>query len=244
MKKIMCRAKSFIIHDFPIQTEYISTQFAKTHQKLQVDIPEWSTEATRQKLISQYWFSYVTTHFAMLTGFPSLAVFLAYTFGQANFYAVSILIAGLLSFSILYIFQYLPNFRSIFLPRLQTIKEAYERKQAENVEKCRQAQLSNFALTLFFYVLTESNTIHYLKCDDNSANLLMKLYGVDPGSLKKNLELILSARKRQNLSERKITEIQNRFNETYLFLEELGYGNGITKLKELEAKFFLRPKIS
>lgn len=29
-----------------------------------------------------------------------------------------------------------------------------------------------------------------LLCNDQSASLLMKLYGVDPGSLKKNLELI------------------------------------------------------
>ena len=98
--------------------------------------------------------------------------------------------------------------------------------------------MSNFALTLFFYVMVLTNDLDSIKCDDNSANLLTKLFGVDPGSLKKNLELIMTTSKRKNLSERKITEIRNRFNETYSFLEELDYVKGIKKLKELEAKFF------
>ena len=41
-----------------------------------------------------------------------------------------------------------------------------------------------------------------LKCTDQDAGLLMKLYGVDKGSLKKNLELILG--KKQKLQPRKL----------------------------------------
>ena len=201
-------------------------------------MPEWSTEATRQKLISQYWFSYVTLHFAVMIGLPILVVSLLYVFVQSEFYVSSVFVAGLLSFPVLYIFQYKPNFSSIFLPRLQTIKEAYERKEAEKLEKCRQAQLSNFSLALFFYVLTSVNKMDSLKCDDHSANLLMKLYGVDPGSMKKNLELIMGTAKKKSMSDRKVTEVRNRFNETYGFLEELQFQAGIQKLKELESKFF------
>jgi len=64
------------------------------------------------------------------------------------------------------------------------------------------------------------------------------LYGVDPGSMKKNLEIILGTVKRKNLTERKITELKNRFSETYDFLESIHFSTGIEKLKELESKFF------
>lgn len=234
----MCRLKSLLIYDLPIQTEYITTQFSETHKKHQAEMPEWSTEATRQKLISQYWFSYVSMHFAVMIGLPLSVVSLVYFFVQSEFYVLSVFVAALLSFPVLYIFQYQPNFSSLFLPRLQTIKEAYERTETAKLEKCRQAQLSNFSLALFFYVLTSVNQINSIKCDDFSANLLMKLYGVDPGSMKRNLELIMGTAKRRNMSERKVTEVRNRFNETYEFLEELQFYAGIQKLKELESTFF------
>jgi hypothetical protein len=66
----------------------------------------------------------------------------------------------------------------------------------------------------------------------------MKLYGVNPGSMKKNLELILGTGKRKNMTDRKNTEIRNRFSETYDYLDQLEFAEGIEKLKELEAKFF------
>ena len=124
------------------------------------------------------------------------------------------------------------------MPRLETVKEAYERKQNEEFEKCRQAQLSNFSLALFFFVLTKTNSLKPLSCDEHSANLLIKIYGVDPGSMKKNLELILGTDKRKNMSDRKITELRNRFAETYDYLEALEFSAAIERLKELEAKFF------
>jgi hypothetical protein len=66
MKELVKRAKSFMTFDFPLQTGYISTQFANTHKKLQTENPGWSTMATRQILISNYWFTYVAGHFAVM----------------------------------------------------------------------------------------------------------------------------------------------------------------------------------
>ena len=66
----------------------------------------------------------------------------------------------------------------------------------------------------------------------------MKLYGVDPGSMKKNMELILVTSKRKNMEDRQKTELRNRFAETYDYLEALEFKAGIVRLKELEAKFF------
>ncbi|MES1249489.1 MAG: hypothetical protein ABUL46_02330, partial [Chitinophaga rupis] len=122
MKDLVKRAKSFITFDFPLQTAYISTQFANTHKKLQTEISGWSTTATRQKLISNYWFTYVAGHFAMMFGLPVLVIFLWHGFGQSNFYLLSVLIAGLLSYPVLYLFHYRPYFSSVFLPRLETVK--------------------------------------------------------------------------------------------------------------------------
>lgn len=123
-------------------------------------------------------------------GLPVLVIFLWHGFAQSNFYLLSVLIAALLSYPVLYLFHYQPYFSSIFLPRLETVKEAYERKQIEQLEKCRQAQLSNFALALVFYVFDKTSGMNRLQCNDQSAELLVKLYGIDPGSIKKILCVI------------------------------------------------------
>jgi hypothetical protein len=235
MKDLVKRAKSFITFDFPLQTAYISTQFANTHKKLQTEIPGWSTTATRQKLISNYWFTYVAAHFSVMFGLPVLMVFFIQRFEQSNFYLFSVLIAGLLSYPVLYLFHYRPYFSSIFLPRLETVKETYERKQKEQLEKCRQAQLSNFALALVFYVFDKTSGINTLQCNDQSAELLMKLYGVDPGSIKKILCVIYG--KKDKLTNRRFTEINNRFEEAFTFFEEMQFQEGIRMLRELEQRF-------
>lgn len=74
-----------------------------------------------------------------------------------------------------------------------------------------------------------------LLCNDQSASLLMKLYGVDPGSLKKNPELIYG--KKKYLLPRKQTEITNRFDEAISFFEETEFPKGVRILKELEKIF-------
>ncbi|WP_155966898.1 hypothetical protein [Niastella koreensis] len=52
----------------------------------------------------------------------------------------------------------------------------------------------------------------------------MKLLGKDQGGIKDNLQLILG--KKQDLSPRNRTEIQNRFNDVYAFFEELEFTAG------------------
>ncbi len=67
--------------------------------------------------------------------------------------------------------------------------------------------------------------------------MLTRIYGVDSGSMKKSLELLLLKSKRKNLSDRKKTEVEKSFSEAYNFFEENGYKKNITKLKELELNF-------
>lgn len=236
MKDLMQKAKSFIIFDFPLQSTYIDAKFAETHQKLQLEAPDWSSTATRQKLISNYWFTYVASHFSFLFGLPALVLFFTSGgFHDIKGYLVSTLLAGLFSYVVLYLFHYRPTFCATFLPRLETAKDAYDRKQLDHIEKCRQAQLSNFALTLVFYAFEKTSGMNMLLCNDQSAYLMMKLYGVDPGSLKKNRELIYG--KKKYLLPRKQTEISNRFEEAKKFFDETGFQKGVTILMELQKKF-------
>jgi hypothetical protein len=234
MKDLVKRVKSFIIFDFPLQTAYISTQFNNVHRKLQSETSGWSTVATRQKLISRYWFTYVPGHFAFVLGFPALLIFLLFGFKQAGFYLPGVFIAGLISYTILYLFHYRPYFSSVFLPRLETIKEVYECSTAHKQEKCRQAQLSNLSLTLIFYVLDKSSGMNAIQCNDQFARHLMKLYGVDSGSMKKNLELLCG--KKKPLSIRKITEVQKNFQEAFSFFEFMGFSEGVAELRKLERR--------
>ncbi len=239
MKDLMSRTIAFLTFDTHLQAQQISLQFSQTHHKRQAEIDEWSTKATRQQLIFYYWSTHVFVHFAVLFGLPAGVLFLIFGgYSQPDVFLVNVFLAGPIVYLGLYLFQYLPEFNSTYLPRLETVKEAYEKKQIEQFEKCRQAQLSNFSLALFFYVLTKTNSLNTISCDDHSANLLRKLYGVDSGSMKKNLELILGTARRKNMSDRKITEIQNRFAETYDYLEALEFSAGIESLKELEDNFF------
>lgn len=114
---------------------------------------------------------------------------------QVYGYLGTMLISGLLSYFVVYLFHYRPTFCATFLPKLETAKDIYDRKQYPVMEKYRQAQLSNLALTLVFYAFVKSSGMNTFLCNDQSANLLMRLYGVDSGSLKKNLELIYDKKK-------------------------------------------------
>lgn len=239
MKDLMRKGLAFMVFDSPLQTDKIRNRFEQAHQKRQAETNGWSTNATRQLLIADYWSGQVALHFSLVLGIPVLVFFLiGHGFSQPVFFLGTTLLAGSISYFVLYYFYYNPTFHSTFLPRLEAVKESYELKQAGQLEKCRQLQLSNFSLTLFYYVLTETNQLSPLCCDDHCANLLTKLYGVDQGSMKKNLELILGTVKRKNLTERKITELKNRFSETYDFMQSIQFTAGIEKLKELEGKFF------
>ena len=163
MKDLMSRTIAFLTFDSPLQAQQISLQFSETHLKRQTEIDEWSTKATRQQMVYYYWSTHVIGHFAVLFGLPAgLLFFMLGGFYQPGVFLVNVFVACPIVYLALYLFQYRPEFNSTYLPRLETIKEAYEKKQFEQFEKCRQAQLSNFSLALFFYVLTKTNSLNPL----------------------------------------------------------------------------------
>ena len=141
----------------------------------------------------------------------------------------------------------LSNQQTRLLKQQETIQIRFQQKlvfqqekieqQQEVIKKCRQAQLSNFALTLIYYAFVKAAGNDPIKSNDHTANLLLKLYGVDRGSLRTNLELIAgSSSKRKNMGERKCTEIHNRFEEAFEFFKEMGFHKGISLLNDLEIK--------
>ena len=238
MKDSVKKLRSFITFEYPLQIANISGQFSTLQLKQQTEMPGWSATATRQKLISDYWFIYVAGHFAMMFGLSTLVTI--GTHGSfENQYLLSIIIAGLLCYPVLYFFHYRPYFSAVFLPRLETIKELYERRELEQTEKCRREQLPNQTLILIHFVIDRASGMNALQANEKFAGWLMKLYGVDPRSLKNNMDLLLgSSIKRKDLTGRKRTEIENRFKEAYQFFEELDFPKGIEILKALETKTF------
>lgn len=175
MKDLMRKVKSFITFDFPTDNNYLSTHFASTHHHHQKDIPAWSTNATRQKIIAVYWFTHVLQHFVFVIGSASLLIMLISHNFEFSFIGV-VIIVGLIIFPIFLLFHYWPTFSYTFLPQLETVKEFYERKQSEQLEKCRQGQLSNPALVLIYYVFDKTSGLNSLDNSNQIASLLMKLY--------------------------------------------------------------------
>jgi hypothetical protein len=264
MKDVMKRVQGFLTFQTPLDINFIRSQFAAVHSQYQRQIPEWAYGSTKEKLIAAYWYTYVLSHFALIIGVPVLILGPIIS-GLNSHYLFIVLIVLSFTFLVLLVGNYWPFFRSQFLPKLEAVVSDYNGEhqrgiirefrqeqeritahfqeqslmQQEGAKKCRQAQLSNLALTLVYYVLSKAAGIDEMHCDDHTTNLLLKLYGVDRGSLKTNLELIVgSSSKRQNLGERKCTEIRNRFDEAVNFLEEMNYSKGIVILKDLEVRIF------
>ena len=191
MKSLIRPVKFFIAFDSALHYGNLSRNFNRRHAKNQAAIPGWSTSATRQQLVSDYWFMYVVVDFVMIYGISILfTLLLQVCFGHPRFYLLSFLIAGAISFSVLYFSHYRPYFTAIFLPRLETVKEAYDRNEIGQLEKCRKAQLPNPSLILIHYVMDKASGMNAMAANEKFAAQLVKLYGVDQRSFKGNMELL------------------------------------------------------
>lgn len=238
MKDIVTKIQFVLTFERPMQLDFIRERFTFLQQQHENESPGWSTGATRITLISQYWLNYAMYHCIMVL-LIAFSVCLIIKGGFQSAYLIGMLIAGFLSFFILCIFFYLPGFITTFLPRLETAKAVYEQGQVELIQKCRKEQYSNLALCLIFYVFDQTNRLNSLQPNDQSAKRLTKLFGIDHGSIKSNLELLLrGAHSRKNLTDRKRTEIQNRFAEAADFFTALNFSEGLKTLEEMEASFF------
>lgn len=191
--------------------------------------------------IGAYWYRLIPLHLLVILSAGVLLYFVSGGNCNQSFTLVFLTVC-MFTGIVLFFTLYLPNFFFRFLPSLPApVREQPVRIPTEPVflpkEKCRQSQLSNPALCLVFHVLQKSSGMESLPADDASAATLNQLFGVDPGSLKKNLRFFFGpASGRANLSERKQTEIRNRFQEARAFFEALSFPNGIRMLNDLEEK--------
>lgn len=234
MKEILTRLQTFITFDLPLRNNYVHETFIATHQNYHNTHQNWCISATRKKVISKYWFRHVLMHFC---AFFLLAIIITLPFNNnlnPSYFTVCFTV-GLFTFVVLIAWFYWPVFYRDFLPILDTVIATYEGKEQEMLNKCKQAQLSNFTLALIFYALSKKNGATPLFPDDHHAQLLTKLFGVDRDSMKKNLVLILNDVK--DLSSRKLTVIHDCFEEAYDFFETLQLPECIHILQHLKEKF-------
>ena len=132
-------------------------------------------------MISQYWYNSVLKHFCFLL-ISSLHITFMYS---DSIKLLPVCIAAFISFVIIYVFTYKRLFFLFYLPNLETIKEEYDHKLAGKTKKCRLAQLPNFTLLLLQYTMSTDEQSNLLACTDHSASMFTKMFGVDPGSMKK-----------------------------------------------------------
>ena len=234
MKEMMKRVLAFITFEQLVNKSQIESRFQHLRNAQQQQSIPLELIAVRHKLIYEYWYNHVIKHFCFMLLVSTIITHLAIS----KISIPALAIAGILSYSVMYLFYYRFTFNYRLLPHVEMIKEEFEQKFTAEMKKCRKAQYSNFALVLIEYVNTEISGMASLACDDKSALMLTELYGVDTGSLKKSLEIIFIKNKRKHFTERNKTEYKNRFNEAYDFFEKRECLEGVKILRELEPNFF------
>jgi hypothetical protein len=229
----MRRVKSFIMFDFPVQIEFISGQFANTHNNFQRQFPYWSLAATRKKVIADFWFRQVLFHYCFIITTGTLVALLL---GNSwHTILLPLLACATITFIVTTAFNYWPVYYADFLPKLDTIIARYEKEMevAGEIKKCKRTQYSIPTLTIIFHVFSKSLDVPSLACNDRSAELLNNLYGADKDKLKQNLSRLY---KLSGLSIREKAEMEKGIASASAFFEELGYSPAQQILEQLELK--------
>lgn len=236
MKKFLTGRFNILSFDFVLQYEYIEQSFLKIHQKEEQRYLRWSTTASVKKVIFHYWYHEVLKHFITLLGTASMFCLSVAELKNNfdSFHLIAYPVFGCIIFFILLFIYYAPFFYNDFLPKLQSIALEYNGKQSAQLEKCKQVQYSNLALILIFYSWNKTSDLNALHSSEGLSITLMKLYGIDNGSIKKNLELLIN--KHSTFTSRKLKEIEKGFEEAFSFFQALEYQKGISVLKAFEMK--------
>jgi len=148
-------------------------QFAQRYQQR---YPNWTFQATRRKVVSNYWFHQVLSHFGRVAGIAFLVTIPFYHNWPAML--PSAFIGCLISFVTLIGFIYFPSYYSQFLPWLDTIIAEQEKLavQAEETKKCKRSQFQIPTLIVIYYAFSKMGNIPLLPANDTSGALLNKLF--------------------------------------------------------------------
>jgi hypothetical protein len=187
MKEIVSRINSFLVFDVVSDTQTIRESFLTLHRSYQEAFPHWSLQATRKKVISQFWFRKALQHFVVIMMVSGAGLLLFYR--QWTFPLTAVFLATFISFIVLLMFNYAPTFYNNFLPILDTIIYEQERfiNAADESKKCKRTQFSIPTLTVIIYVFAKMSNMPLPAANDRSAELLNRLYGADKDKLKQNL---------------------------------------------------------
>ena len=234
MKDLVSRAKSFITFDFPLQPAHIDAQFDNMHSRYQAQFPHWSLEATRKKLISDYWYSGVLLHYATVV---TLATVLASPFiTDWDVFPGAAIVAFAFSFLVMLFRTYGYFYVSNFLPGLEMIVNERQTalRQEEELKKCKRTQYSIPTLAVISYVERVMSGLPSLPPNDQSAVLLNTLYGVDKDKLKQNLSRIYQPAK---LSTKERAEMFKGLDHARDYFKAAGYAHADKVIDSLERKW-------
>src|ERR1035438_8745552 len=210
--------KQFMTLDLPLSESRIRDLFMSTHSSFQEKSTYWSLDATRKKVIADFWVKQVFLHFSIILGITTLI--LMPFFSNLPTVLVSVFIAGSVSLTTIFFFNYLPSYYSDFLPKLDTIIAEQEKLQqaADEMKKCKRTQFPIPALTIIYYIFSKTSSTPLLACNDNSAGLLNNLFGADKDKLKQNLYRLL---KLSSLSPKEQAEFRKGIDTARAFFEEI-----------------------
>jgi hypothetical protein len=156
----MKQLKSFFTFDLPLRYSYIYSRFRKTHEGQRDIYASWPAKATRRRLINEYW-SNALWHYLFLVVLADVVVSLC-SGRLDSMYMLAGVTLGMAAYLPLYFLLYRPIFTGEFLPKLETAIAAYEGRERAWLEKCKQDQLGNRALVLFFYALDKTDQVENL----------------------------------------------------------------------------------
>lgn len=233
MKQILTRLQSFATFDRPLANSHIHQTFVAIHENYRNYIQGWSLKATRKKVIADYWYKHVLTHFSALY-LAAVFIDLPFIINFNQFLLPGMFLAGLLNLPILTFCIYGQFFYFDFLPKLDTIIENYEGKQLQHLKKCQQAQMSNLAVVVVYYSLANAGGLSIWGTNRQYGERLMHLFGKDPDDMSKALKLITC--KTAKLTHHKQTEIGKSLEEARSFFEAIEFPQGIKVVDQLDLK--------
>jgi hypothetical protein len=218
----------------------IEKKFNDCHSGYKSRLIYWSTNATRRKLISEFWYTQVIKHFAVLYSRALLVSFFSHPDALLNPYGLLIIGSWFwIGFIVTAAFIYMPTFYTTYLQLLDSYIEKYTGQQLEHIQKCKKQQYSVRALLLIQYTFQKLSGLSVSYMDNIYANLLSKQYGI-------SLQMIDNANKEIFMGKwdgkegRKYTEIVNSFEEAETYFNDLKADNAFPILHELRTKVLSR----
>ncbi len=169
----------------------IELQFSIQHNNYQSIHSYWSINATKRKLITEFWYNTVIKHYLLIC---SIALFGLSIFKNKYLNDPIELIFAPISISFVFIpvamFVYFPSFYNNYLPLLENCAESFTGKQLEGIQKCKREQYSVMSLMLIQHILQQLAGIHNLSVSEQHTNILMKQYGVSQKMIDTTLRTI------------------------------------------------------